>query len=155
MPGDIVQGHITNGGAAPNIIHANASGIFVVRASTKARREVLQKKVEACFQAGASATGATLKMTFEGSYDDHVPNFTMGKSYRYWFNRLGGDIKIPELDYISGATNASTDQGNVSYAVPSLNAGFCIPSAEGFGPHNPGFTKAARTMEARKQHTSS
>lgn len=150
MPGDIIQGHITDGGLAPNIIHAHAAGVFVVRANTKARREELKKKVEACFQAGAAATGATLKITFEGSYDDHVPNFTMGRSYRHWFNKLGGEIPIPELDVIAGATNASTDQGNVSYAVPSLNAGFRVPSEGGFGPHNPGFTEAARTMEAHE-----
>lgn len=149
-PGDIIQGHITNGGLAPNIIHAYASGVFVVRASTKARRQVLEKKVKACFEAGALATGATLKITFEGSYDDHVPNLTMGASYRKWFNKLGGEIPIPELDYIAGATNASTDQGNVSYTVPSMNAGFKIVSEGGFGPHNPGFTKAARTMEAHE-----
>lgn len=148
MPGDIIQGHITDGGLAPNIIHAHSAGLFVVRASTKARRDELRKKVEACFQAGAAATGATLKLTFDGSYDNHVPNFTMGRSYRFWFNKLGGDIEIPELDYISGSTNASTDQGNVSYAVPSMNAGFKVVSEGGFGPHNPGFTKAARTMEA-------
>jgi len=40
MPGDIIQGHITDGGVAPNIIHAYAAGIFVVRALSKKRLEV-------------------------------------------------------------------------------------------------------------------
>ena len=42
-------GHITNGGARPNIIHAYAAGQFVVRSSSKARLEGLKKRVIACF----------------------------------------------------------------------------------------------------------
>jgi metal-dependent amidase/aminoacylase/carboxypeptidase family protein len=63
MPGDIIQGYITDGGIAPNIIHAYVAGIFVARALTKTRLAVLKKKVEKCFEAGAEATGATLKLT--------------------------------------------------------------------------------------------
>lgn len=70
----------------------------------------------------------------------------MGRFYRHYFNRLGGAIPRPDLDYIQGQTQASTDQGNISYAMPSLNVGFRIPSD--VGPHNPGFAKAARTEEA-------
>ena len=54
MPGDIIQGHITSGGSAPNIIHAYAAGIFIVRATTQARLSVLYKKVQACFSAAAT-----------------------------------------------------------------------------------------------------
>lgn len=59
---------------------------------------------------------------------------------------LGGNILPPVLDIIRGATQASTDEGNVSYAMPSLSLGLRIESEE--GPHNPGFAKAARTREA-------
>lgn len=146
MPGDIIQGHITDGGIAPNIIHAYAAGIFVVRAATKKRLAVLKEKVDKCFAAGAEATGADLKMTPMMGYDDVVPNKVLGKLCRKAFNHLGGDILPPELDIIRGATQASTDEGNVSYAMPSLSLGFKIESEE--GPHNPGFAKAARTREA-------
>lgn len=146
MPGDIIQGHITDGGAAPNIIHAYAAGIFVVRATTKKRLTVLKGKVDKCFAAGAEATGAELKMTPIIGYDDVAPNKVLGKLCRKAFNDLGGDILPPELDIIRGATQASTDEGNVSYAMPSLSLGFRIESEE--GPHNPGFAKAARTREA-------
>jgi metal-dependent amidase/aminoacylase/carboxypeptidase family protein len=146
MPGDIIQGHITNGGLAPNIIHEYSSGVFVVRADTKARLKSLKKKVDACFNAGAEATGAKLKMTFESSYADHTPNRTLAKRYRHYLNALGGEIPEPEIDFIKGKSSASTDQGNVSYAYPSLHSGFQIESE--FGPHNPGFAKAARTADA-------
>jgi amidohydrolase len=146
MPGDIIQGHITDGGSAPNIIHAYAAGIFVVRALSKKRLAVLKDKVNKCFEAGAFASGATLKLTEIMGYDDHVPNLALGKVCRQVMNKLGGTIPSAEIDLIKGATQASTDQGNVSYAMPSLSLGFEIESVE--GPHNPGFAAAARTKEA-------
>lgn len=146
MPGDIIQGHITDGGAAPNIIHAYSAGIFVARALSKQRLKVLRKKVNKCFEAGAEATGARLKITEIVGYDDHVPNKALCKISRQAMNQLGSDIPSPEMDLIRGATQASTDQGNISYAMPSVSLGFKIESVE--GPHNPGFAAAARTREA-------
>jgi metal-dependent amidase/aminoacylase/carboxypeptidase family protein len=146
MPGDIVQGHITDGGVAPNIIHAYAAGIFVVRALSKKRLGVLRKKVVKCFEAGAEASGARVKITDIMAYDDHVPNKVLGGVCRTAFNGLGGDIPVAEWDILRGATQASTDQGNISYAMPSLSLSFRIESEA--GPHNPGFAEAARTREA-------
>ncbi|KAG4444122.1 hypothetical protein IFR05_000351 [Cadophora sp. M221] len=146
MPGDIIQGHIIDGGAAPNIIHAYAAGIFVTRALSKQRLKVLRKKVNKCFEAGAEATGATLKITEIMGYDDHVPNKALCKISSQVMNALGSDIPSPAMDLIRGATQASTDQGNISHAMPSVSLGFKIESVE--GPHNPGFAAAARTMEA-------
>lgn len=109
----------------------------------------------ACFESGATATGATLKLTWKMSYDDHSPNHALGRSYRHFFNRLGGNIPAPELDLIKAATQASTDQGNVSHALPSLHSSIwiCSEDAEGNpvgGPHTPDFEKAARTEEAHE-----
>lgn len=100
--------------------------MFVVRSSDRSRRDALKRRVEKCFSAGALATGATLTVTQKGSYDDHMPNKTLGLRFRNAFNRLnhdklGGAIPAPELDTITGATMASTDQGNVSYAMPSIS----------------------------------
>lgn len=136
MPGDIIQGHITNGGSAPNIIHAYAAGIFVVRALTKKRLAVLLEKVKMCFIAGAQATGAKLKITNIMGYDNQVPNLALGEVCREAMNKMGGSIPEQELDLIQGATQASSDQGNISYAMPSLSLGFAIDSVEGyvFGP---------------------
>ncbi|KAI3401498.1 hypothetical protein diail_10932 [Diaporthe ilicicola] len=164
MPGDIIQGHITDGGAAPNIIHARAAGVFVVRADTRARLVELRKKVDACFEAGATATGAGLRVTEEQAYADHVPNRVLAGSYARYFNCLvppedGDDdpyepptSRIPldqEVDEARGATGASTDQGDVSYQMPSLNVAFSIaPGPGGQGPHNPDFAVAAGTRDA-------
>ncbi|KAI0025432.1 hypothetical protein F4780DRAFT_768285 [Xylariomycetidae sp. FL0641] len=152
MPGDVIQGNISHGGVRPNVIHAYTAGNFVVRANTQERAKELKKKVDACFAAGASATGATLKMTPVQSYADHVPNRVLGKLYRQYFNPLCPDESIPDnqdVDEIEGRTMASTDQGDISYAMPSLSPGFSIPPGPGgSGPHNPGFAKTAGTKVA-------
>lgn len=150
MPGDIIQGHITDGGTTPNIIHAYAAGNFVVRANNTSRLQDLRRKVDACFRAGSEATGARLKVTEEQTYADHVANWVLGASYARCWNSLDPPGYIP-TDPVLGATEvtASTDQGNVSHCMPSLNVSFAIPPGpEGNGPHSPDFASAAGTQEA-------
>lgn len=153
MPGDVIQGHITDGGLRPNVIHAHAAGTFVLRARTQARLEELLVKARGCFEAGAVATGATLDLRRGTAYQDHVPNRALGATYTQHFNALappGGPIPTdPELDALRGQSGASTDQGDISHALPSLSAGFAIPPGpEGNGPHSPDFASASGTREA-------
>jgi metal-dependent amidase/aminoacylase/carboxypeptidase family protein len=101
-----------------------------MRALTKSRLDVL-KKVDKCFEAGADATGAKLKMTVEMGYDNHVPDQALAKVCRAAMHKLGSNIPVPELDLIAGATSASTGQGNISHAMPILNLEFKIESVEG------------------------
>ncbi|KAK7934506.1 Peptidase M20 domain-containing protein 2 [Apiospora marii] len=140
MPGDVVQGHITDGGARPNIIHAYAAGNFVVRADTRARREELLEKVRRCFEAGATATGARVEVTMGMAYADHRHRSPP------WESAIPAD---QDLDEMLGRSGASTDQGDVSYAMPSLSPGFAIvPGPEGNGPHSPDFERASGTRDA-------
>ncbi|KAL7627859.1 hypothetical protein AAE478_002054 [Parahypoxylon ruwenzoriense] len=153
MPGDVIQGNITDGGVRPNVIHAYAAGNFVYRANTQKRLKELKEKANQCFFAGAVATGASCKLFLTQSYADHVPNRVLGASYRKYFNALSppnGPIPAnDDLGEVEGRTMASTDQGDISYAMPSLSAGFAIPPGPGGnGPHSPGFAKAAGTKEA-------
>lgn len=153
MPGDIIQGYITDGGSAPQIIPGYAAGTFVVRANppsslySPSRLCELRKKVEACFRAGAEATGARLKVTVEEAYAEHVPNRILASSYARYWNAL--DPPNPGSIDKDIHIGASTDQGDVSHAIPSLNASFSIPPGPGAtGPHSPGFEKASGTKDA-------
>lgn len=146
MPGDIIQGMITDGGIAPNIIHAYSAGSFNIRSNTRARVKKLMIKVQSCFEAAAIATGATLKITPEMGYDDQMPNWALGAAYRKYFNKLGGNILPLPADYVDGKISASSDEGNVSYALPSICVAFKLDSE--VGGHNPGFAKAAGTGES-------
>ena len=56
-PTERIHGIITNGGQAPNIVPERADGRFFVRAPSVGELEPLKKRVTACFEAGALATG--------------------------------------------------------------------------------------------------
>lgn len=155
MPGDIIQGYICDGGVATNIIHEYAAGKFAIRAKTHSRLEELRELVLKCFEAGSLSTGAKMKVTSDMSYKDHVPNRPLAKAYTRYFNALqppefGGPIATGEAaDRENGVTLASTDQGDISYAMPSLHAGFTIiPGEGGQGPHNAGFAASAGTKDS-------
>lgn len=72
-----------------------------------------------------------------------MPSKALGGSYRRHFVGLGGVISS---GYVA-VTQASTDQGNISHALPSLHTNFWIES-EGGGPHTADFEKAARSEDA-------
>jgi len=67
---------------------------------------------------------------------------------------LGGEVanivlnKYGAVDYEWGIKNASTDFGNVTYAIPSLHPGFAIPSVLNGGNHTADFAKSAATLKA-------
>lgn len=150
MPSDVIGMSITNGGAAPNIIHAYAAGHCVIRAGTTSRLKQLQQKISACFRAGAEATGARAEIKIIEGYADHVPNSILATSYAKYWNLLPN---LPDPPIPSGSqftcVKASTDQGNISYAMPSVNASFAIPPGVQQGqPHSPDFEKASGTKGA-------
>ncbi|KAK3307274.1 uncharacterized protein B0T15DRAFT_553856 [Chaetomium strumarium] len=160
MPGDVIGLAITDGGGdATNLVHAHAACVCVLRARTAARLRVLQDKVGACFRAGAEATGARVTITLTQGYDDHVPNRVLAASYaRAWHHSIHrpppppppSDPPMPPLlPHEFTRIMSSTDQGNISYAVPSVNASFAIPPGPlGGQPHSPDFEVASGTREA-------
>ena len=147
MPGDSIACCITDGGATPDVIHDHAAGSFVIRANTMKRLIELQQKVDGCLRAGAEATGARKTWEHIIKYLDHVPNRVLASSYvRYW-NSLNPPSRIT-LDEET-RESVSTDQGDVSHALPSISVCFAIPPGpEGGRNHTPDFEKAAGTKEA-------
>lgn len=150
MPSDVIGMSITDGGGPANIIHAYAAGTCVMRAASAPRLKQLQDKVSACFRAGAEATGAKVEMKLIQGYADHVPNRVLAASYTRYWNSLPDvpEPPIPPRDQFT-FVKASTDQGNLSYAMPSVNASFAIPPGVHKGPpHTPDFEKASSTKGA-------
>ncbi|KAG5963415.1 hypothetical protein E4U57_006277 [Claviceps arundinis] len=149
-PDDVIGLQITNGGNKPNVIHEYASGVAVLRSASAAWLQELQRKVEACFQAGAEATGARLSVEVRPGYMDHVPNRVLAARFRQHWQNLPHP-PYPPLPAPDQPTwvKASTDQGNLSYALPSMNVSFAIPPGPQSGqPHSPDFEKAAGTRGA-------
>jgi amidohydrolase len=149
-PDDIIGLQITNGGNKPNVIHENAAGVAVLRAASTSRLLELQQKVEACFRAGAEATGARVEIDVVPGYKDHVPNSVLAGLYRKYWESLP-ELPQPLLPPPGQFTwvKASTDQGNISHALPSMNVSFAIPPGPQAGqPHSPDFEKSSGTKEA-------
>ena len=117
-PSERVHGIITDGGQAPNIVPERAAALFYVRAATEARLAKLRRRVDACFQAGAVASGAECTVHRTGEdYSDMWSNAPLATAYRANIEQLGHVIAEAPLEHISG----STDMGNVSKLLPSIH----------------------------------
>lgn len=153
QPDDVIGLHITEGGdGGTNVIHAHAAGVAVLRAARAHRLHELQRKVEGCFRAGAEASDASVDINIEPGYLDHVPNRVLAARYaRHWAALAPTDdlpnpsLRVDDPTWIK----SSTDQGNLSYALPSINVSFAIPPGPvGGAPHSPDFQVAAGTCAA-------
>ncbi|KAF5325194.1 hypothetical protein D9619_009753 [Psilocybe cf. subviscida] len=106
-----------------------------VRAPTRAEMLESVKRVIPCFEAAGLATGCEVSIKHEaGSTFDLRQN-----------TALGGEVanivlkKYGAIDYEWGIKSASTDFGNVTYAIPTIVDG---------GNHTLGFTASAKTTAA-------
>jgi metal-dependent amidase/aminoacylase/carboxypeptidase family protein len=119
-PTERIHGIITEGGLAPNIVPDRAAGIFMVRAATERRLAQLKTRVEACFQAGAHASGAHLTIRTTGEdYSDMDTNQPLSAAYAANLERLGR--KLADITTVPAAVAGSTDMGNISKLVPSIH----------------------------------
>jgi amidohydrolase len=144
-PTDRVHGVITDGGTKPNIIPDHTAAEFYVRAQSLSELEQLKLKVIACFEGAAVQSGCRLEHRWTSrAYADLNTNDVMAQSYFENFSALGGRLPTKEQSPQGGA---STDMGNVSYAVPSIHPMFGIPT-HGAANHTAGFTACAATEEA-------
>ena len=71
-PGDLIHGIVLEGGSAANIIPSLAKGRFMARSLTSERLAELRLRINACFEAGALATGASLRIEEIGSAFSHM-----------------------------------------------------------------------------------
>ncbi|KAG6853039.1 hypothetical protein C0991_007332 [Blastosporella zonata] len=143
LPTHRVHGIFEGTDWVPNIIPDNSKMIFYVRAPTRSEVKATILRVIPCFEAASIATGCTVKISrLPGPFDLRQNSV------------LGGEIanivtaKYGAIDYEWGIKSASTDFGNVAYALPSLHPGFAIPTVEGGGNHTSGFEQSAATIEA-------
>lgn len=115
-----IHGIITDGGMAPNIVPERASGRFYVRARDGVELAALKKRVLACFEAGALATGTRLEASW-GRVDclDLKTNWPLAQAYEANAKTLGRELMDPSL--LPPGLAGSTDMGNVSHRVPSIH----------------------------------
>jgi amidohydrolase len=145
-PGDQFHGVVLEGGSAANIIPSRALGRFMARAVTVGQLGELRQRVNACFEAGALATGADLQIVELGHQFSHMESDPdVLAHYRTCAEALGRDFHLD--DEGTPRPTLSTDMANVSLVVPSIHPLLMIPT-DGAINHQPEFAAACVTPAA-------
>ena len=134
---DRVHGIVTEAGTAANVIPALGEASYMVRTPHISQLDALRRRVEACFEAGALATGAELTLGRPNPPYSHLEHHArVAASYRRNAEDLGRTF------YDGPVPPVSTDMGNVSLEVPTIHPFIGIDSLPAVN-HQPGFTDAA------------
>ncbi|CAG7922003.1 unnamed protein product [Penicillium olsonii] len=149
LPTQKIHGVIVNGGDRPNIIPMSATVDYYIRSPTVKTLKPLTDRVVKCFEAAATATGCKVDFEWGPSYDDLKSNIPICESYVSVMRALGHHTLLDNSTQKSTLAGASTDMGNVSYAVPGFHGIFTIPT-DGVN-HTPQFTKGAGSKEGYKR----
>jgi amidohydrolase len=142
---DRINGIITDGGKAANIIPDHTAASFIVRAETNDYLEDLMGKVINCFKGAAEATGAKLEFKYGERYESMFNNIPLARAFRDNLNSLGHNIHSEETN----TSTFSTDMGNVSQLVPAIHPLIAIAQCDTF-LHSPQFARVAVTEPAFK-----
>jgi amidohydrolase len=138
-----IHGIITDGGQASNIIPERAAAKIVVRAADPTYLGDLRRRVLACFQGAATATGCDLHYAWGEAMDMVTTNQPIAAAFGVNARALGRPLG-PRLP---GETSGSTDMGNISSVIPSIHP-FLSITAERVPWHSREFAAAARTPHA-------
>ncbi len=117
-----VYGIITNGGQAANIIVEDAACEFTLRAPTTAALTPVAATVERCIRAAALASNVEVQVRVETGYHEMLNNMTLARRFGAAMTALGRTPR--ETDTSIGA--ASTDMGDVSFALPAIHPWLAI-----------------------------
>jgi amidohydrolase len=139
-----IHGIITDGGAAANVIPEYAAAIFYVRAPRMDALQALHRRVVACAEGAARATGATLKVTEHDSvYEPLKRNQTLLDLFAANMATVGLSESEAAPDRVG-----SSDIGNVSQVIPAIQPMIAI-APFGTAIHTREFAEAAVTPLAR------
>src|SRR5437667_2555600 len=139
-----IHGIVTHGGAAPNIIPEMAACTFYVRAAKLDYMWDLHKRVVACAEGAAKATGCTMTtIDMEAPYEPLKRNDTLLGLFRANMKTVGAE-ESPAPD-----RRGSSDIGNVSQVIPAIQPMVQI-APTGTPIHSRAFEAAAVSPLARQ-----
>jgi amidohydrolase len=137
--GSHVQGIITHGGEATNMVPDRAEGRFGLRALTTAALDRLAEDVAACAEGAALATGAKADVERLGrGYSHFRDNPVLSERFTDHLAACGIQATPPKPGVFLG----SSDIGDVSVRVPAIHP-FVAITAEENSDHTPEFAAAA------------
>lgn len=120
LPTERLHGVFVRGGDKPNIVPKHTEMLWYARSTTIASLQPLKERLEACFHAGATATGCSCTVEWEDhTYSDMRDNAAMVAAYVANAARYGRQVHDPVT--LGRRVMGSTDMGNVSYLVPSIH----------------------------------
>ena len=138
-----IHGIITDGGKAANIIPDRAAARLMVRSPENTYLADLRRRVLACFEGAALATGCELKTEWSEVCEVVNTNRPLAEAFAENSKALGRTMHPRR----SSDTHGSTDMGNVTTLVPGIHPFLAI--TEGPVPgHSIAFTEAAKTPHA-------
>lgn len=138
-----IHGIITDGGQATNVIPERAAARLAVRAADPSYLGDLRRRVLACFEGAAKATGCELRHQWGEAMDMVTTNQPLATALRENAASLGRPLGPRR----AGETSGSTDMGNISSLVPSVHPFFSI-TEQRVPWHSRDFAAAARTPRA-------
>ncbi|MEW6719712.1 MAG: M20 family metallopeptidase [Thermodesulfobacteriota bacterium] len=134
-----VHGIVTEGGQAPNIIPERAQAYFYVRGETEAELRRTVARVKGCAAGAAKASGCRLSIE-EGPYtlSPMKANPVLAGTYRRALGLLG----LQESGAPANRNRGSSDIGNVSQVVPTLQPNIPVTGGERVEIHTRRFAEA-------------
>jgi len=140
-----IHGIITSGGAAANIIPEYASALFYVRAPSIETMWDLYRRVIACAEGAAKASGCELQVTQHDSvYEPMKSSRVLLDLFKANMTAVGLKEGLPIPD-----RKGSSDVGNVSQVLPTIQPMIGI-APEGMAIHTRDFADAAVKPLARQ-----
>ncbi|KAI0299325.1 hypothetical protein BC826DRAFT_967166 [Russula brevipes] len=143
-PEQRVHGIISGRDWTPNVIPDYAKMSWSVRADAWGAVEPLRERVVRCLESGASATGCRHEVHLGERYLDLHQNPVLAEDLALTAQRCYGISSY----WAEQPASASTDFGNISYALPALHPIFSIPTPGGAKNHTAEFARGARTETA-------
>lgn len=140
-----VQGIVTHGGTATNIVPAYAEGLFGLRAATTGALDDLAGRLRTCAEGVALATGTRAEVERATvRYEHFRDSGVLSARFAAHLSRSGIELTEPE----PGVQLGSSDIGNVSTLVPAVHPFVAIMGEDG-SDHTPAFAEAAASERAR------
>lgn len=139
-----VQGIITDGGTATNIVPEYAQGLFGLRAATTGALEELTGRLRTCAEGVALATGTRAETErATPRYEHFRDSGVLSDRFTGHLARAGITLTPP----VPGVQLGSSDIGNVSTRVPAIHPFVAI--MDDGSDHTPEFAAAAASPRAR------
>ncbi|MGW4599451.1 amidohydrolase [Streptomyces sp. NPDC004457] len=144
--GSHVQGIVTEGGTATNIVPEYAEGRFGLRAVTTAALDELARQLRTAAEGVALATGTAVTVERASvRYEHFRDSSVLSERFAGHLDRAGIALTAPT----PGVYLGSSDIGNVSGRVPAIHPFVAIMGADG-SDHTPEFAEAAASERARR-----